>query len=260
MVDIVRNKRMILKLAKNDFKSRYAGSFLGIVWAFVQPCVTVAIYAFVFGTGLKVTPVDSNFPFLLYLIAGIIPYFFLNDAVNNVTNCIVEYSYILKKMKFNANILPLVKIVSSLFVHFFFILLAMLIFILHHRFFTIHFIQIAYYLVCTIVLSIALGYFTSAVTVFFRDLSHIVNIILQFCLWLTPIMYDLDYFPEWIGNILKFNPLYYIVTGYRDSFYGQVWFFEHASMTVYFWVVTIVLFVIGYKVFKKLRPSFADVL
>lgn len=258
--DLIKNRNTILMLAKNDFKSKYAGSFLGIVWAFIQPCVTVLIYAFIFGSGLKVIPSGTDIPFLLYLIAGIIPWFFFNDAVNNAANCMIEYSYIIKKVVFNVNLLPIVKIVSALFVHVFFIVLGFIIFLLHGRGVPVQFIQFIYYSFCTFMLSLAISYITSAVVVFFKDMAQIVNIIMQFAMWLTPIMYDLDRFPSWVGNILKFNPMYYVVIGYRDSFYGGVWFFEHQWQSLYFWGIVIILFVIGTTVFKKLKPHFADVL
>lgn len=258
--EIISNRSIIWKLALNDFKSRYAGSFLGIIWAFVQPVVTVIIYAFIFGAGLKTLPSGNNYPFLLYLIAGIIPYFYVNDAINCATNSIIEYSYIIKKMVFDVKLLPVIKIVTSFFVHLFFILLSLLIFILHGKIINIYFIQIIYYCLCATVFSLGISYLTSAINVFFRDMSQIVSIIMQFMMWLTPIMYDLAMFPEWIGKILKFNPLYYIVNGYRDCFINNVWFFEHQMQTIYFWFVTILVFIVGTKIFKKLKDNFSDVL
>lgn len=258
--EMFRDKKVIFNLAKNDFKSRYAGSFLGILWAFIQPCVTVIIYAFIFGSGLRIQPTDNTFPFLLFLISGIIPYFFFNDAINTATNSIIEYSYVLKKMVFNADYLPLIKVLSSVYVHVFFILLGIVIFMINGHFFSLYLIQVLYYSFCAAALAISIAYFTSALTVFFRDISQIVNIIMQFMMWLTPIMYDLNTFPSWIGNLLKFNPLYYIVEGYRDSFFRGIGFYEHPVMTIYFWSIVITLFVIGRKVFNKLKSSFVDVL
>ncbi len=84
--ELVPNRRLVLKLAKNDFKTKYAGSYLGIVWAFVQPIVTIMVYWFVFSVGLKSGTVDLELPFVLYLMAGIVPWFFFQDALNGGTN------------------------------------------------------------------------------------------------------------------------------------------------------------------------------
>ena len=258
--EIINDRKIIWKLAINDFKSRYAGSFLGVIWAFVQPVVTVIIYAFIFGAGLKTLPTGDDYPFLLYLIAGIIPYFYVNDAINSATNSIIEYSYIIKKMVFDIKLLPIIKVVTSFFVHLFFIVLSLIIFMLHGKIMNVYFIQIVYYCFCATVLSLGITYLTSAINVFFRDMSQIVSIIMQFMMWLTPIMYDLSMFPEWIGRILKFNPLYYIVNGYRDCFINNICFFEHVGQTIYFWIVTLIILIIGVTVFKKLKDAFADVL
>lgn len=259
-LELKKNWKLVYNLAKNDFKSRYVGSFLGIVWAFIQPIVTIAIYAFIFGSGLKQLPIGEEYPFLLYLIAGIIPYFYVNDAINSATNSIVEYSYIIKKVIFNINLIPLIKILTALFIHLFFILLGVIVFLINGKTLSIYFIQVIYYSFCAIVLSISVSYFTAAITVFFRDMAQIVSIIMQFLMWLTPIMYDLSIFPQWVATILKYNPLYYIVQGYRDSFINHVWFFERTLNTLYFWGVMIVLYFISIKVFNKLKNSFADVL
>lgn len=258
--DIFSNKKMILKLSKNDFKTKYAGSYLGIFWAFVQPIITVAIYVFVFQVGFKAAPADNGYPFVLFLIAGIIPWFFFAEALMNATNCLVEYSYLVKKVVFNISILPLVKIISSLFVHVFFILLAFLIFVLNGMTPGIWMIQLPYYMFCTIALLIALSYFTCAVTPFFKDFGQIVNIFTQIGMWMTPIMWNETMIGAQYRWILKLNPVYYLVTGYRDCYINDIWFWQRGKLTIYFWVVTICIMVISTKVFKKLKVHFSDVI
>ena len=112
-------------------------------------------------------------------------------------------------------------------------------------------------------LSLALTYFTSAINVFFKDMAQIVGIVLQFGMWMVPIMWAPEMLPgapAWLDKLLKFNPFYYIVAGYRDSMLTGAGFWMRPTLGVYFWAVTIVLMLIGLKVFKKLRPHFSDVL
>ena len=112
-------------------------------------------------------------------------------------------------------------------------------------------------------LALAFGYLTSAIHVFFKDMAQIVSICLQFGMWLSPIMYQETMFSTdypWIVTVLKLNPFYYIVAGYRDSILTGNWFWERPTLTVYFWVVTLVIGFAGLKVFKRLRPHFSDVL
>ncbi len=123
-MELLQNRRLILKLSVNDFKTKYAGSYLGIVWAFIQPIVTILVYWFVFSVGLRSGNVD-NYPFVLYLTTGIIPWFFFQDALNGGTNALLEYNYLVKKVVFKISILPIVKIISAGFVHVFFVAFAL---------------------------------------------------------------------------------------------------------------------------------------
>ena len=115
------NISMIKSLSKNDFRNKFASSYLGIIWGFIQPLVTIAVYWFVFQVGFRSTDV-GNVPFILWFIAGIIPWFFFSEAFPSATGVFNEYSYLVKKVVFKIEILPCVKIISALFVHLFFIL------------------------------------------------------------------------------------------------------------------------------------------
>lgn len=258
--ELIGNRKLIFSLAKNDFKTKYAASYLGVFWAFVQPIVTIAIYTFVFQVGFKAAPTTTGYPFLLYLVSGIVPWFFFSEAWMNATNSLMEYSYLVKKMVFKISILPIVKVISSLFVHLFFIVLAWIIFTMDGKMPGVSLVQVVYYMFCTICLTLALAYFTAAITPFFPDTSQIINILTQIGMWMTPIMYDEAIMGPSIMRVLKFNPMYYVVRGYRDAFINGVWFWEEPKMTIYFWVVVCVLFTIGFGTFKKLRVHFADVL
>lgn len=259
-IDIIKNKTLILQLAKNDFKSRFAASYLGGLWAFVQPIVTIVIYVFVFQYGLKAGAPVEGISYVLWLVSGIVPWFFFQEALLTATNSLIEYAYLVKKVVFKINILPVVKITSALFVHLFFILITIILYIANGRSFDIYIIQIVYYSICAMVLATGLSYLTSAVVVFFRDLGQIVNILLQFGMWLTPIMWDVSMMGPTLRKIMKLNPVYYIVYGYRDAFYARTWFFEKPDQTVYFWVITGLIFLAGMFIFKKLEKHFADVL
>ena len=121
-------------------------------------------------------------------------------------------------------------------------------------------IQIAYYMFCEICLILALTYFTASVTPFFRDMTQIINITTQHGIWLTPIMWDESTMPAWVKYILRLNPMYYIVTGYRDCFIYGKWITQHSGITVYFWILVIILAIIGSRTFNKMRVHFTDVL
>ena len=259
--DIWENRKIAMQLAKNDFKTRFAGSYLGVFWAFVQPVVTVFVYWFVFEVGLR-SGAQLNVPFVLWLIAGLIPWFFFADAWNGGTSTLVEYQYLVKKVVFQINILPFVKVVSNFFVHIVFLGFGIILYLLYGFMPTVYWIQMLYYSFCCFALVLGLSYITSSVLVFFRDLSQIVGIMLQVGIWMTPIMWNMDTMgvPEVLKTLLKLNPMYYVVAGYRDSLINGVWFWERPELTLYFWGFTLVTFCIGIFTFKRLRIHFADVL
>ncbi len=252
--------RLIMRLSRNDFKTKYAGSYLGIVWAFVQPIITILVYWFVFST-IRAARV-RNVPFVLWLMAGLVPWFYFQDSMIGGCNSLLEYSYLVKKVVFRIDILPIVKLTGSLYVHAFFVCITIVLYTVLGFFPGITVIQVVYYTFAMYMLVLGISYLTSAVVIFFRDLSQIISICLQVGVWMTPIMWnftDLN-----LGGILvkifKLNPMYYIVEGYRDSLINGVWFWEHPLLTIYFWCFTLIMLFVGRRVFMKLRVHFADVL
>ena len=160
------------------------------------------------------------------------------------------------------DILPIVKILSAVFVHLFFLAFEVILYALYGYYPDFYTLQVIYYSICLIVLVLGVTYLTSAVVVFFRDLNQVINIVLQVGIWATPIMWNIDTMD--IGPVLKgilmLNPLYYIVQGYRDALIGKTAFWERPGLTAYFWGFTLAFLWIGTYVFKKLRMHFADVL
>lgn len=254
------SRKLMFSLAKNDFKTKFAGSYLGIIWAFIQPIVTVVVYWFVFEIGLRAGR-QSDYPYILWLMAGLVPWFYFSEALNGGTNALIEYNYLVKKVVFNVSILPAVKVISALFVHLFFIAFVTILCWCYHYTPDLYLLQLIYYVICTFALLLGLSYLTSAVVVFFRDLSQIVTIVLQVGMWLTPIMYNAETTLSAGTNLIfKLNPMYYIVDGFRDALLGKVWFFDKMVWSLYFWIVIVALFGVGISVFKKLKVHFADVL
>ncbi len=241
-----------------DLKSRVAGSFLGIFWVFFQPFVTIVIFWFVFEIGFKSRPVE-NFPFILWLSCGMFPWFFFAEALITSTNSITENSYLVKQVAFRVSMLPIVKILSSLIIHFFFIVILFIMFMLYGYYPDAYSLQLFYYLAAMIILLTGLSWITSSTVLFFRDIGQFIQAILQFLFWGTPIFWSLNIIPEQYHTVLKMNPLYYIANGYRESLVSKVWIWEHPVLTVYFWTVTVSLFFLGAAFFKKLRPHFGDV-
>ena len=261
--DITEKRKMIASLAAADFKKRFAGSYFGVVWMFVQPVVTVLVFFFIFQLGMKSVPPVPGVPYVIWLIPGLVPWFFINESISGITNCLNEYSYLVKKLVFPVELLPVIKVVSCFLVHACFLVIMAVVFLIGGRMPMLTWIQVFYYSFAALMLSLGIGFFTSSVYAFFKDMQQIVSIVLQFGMWLAPIMYWDGMFTTdhpWMAPIFKLNPVYYIVAGYRDSMLTGNFFWERPLNTLYFWVVVLLIFYIGLKVFRKLRPHFSDVL
>ena len=196
----------------------------------------------------------------LFLTAGLVPWFYFSEALNHGTNAMLEYNYLVKKVVFKISILPIIKIIAATFIHMFFVVVMLVVAAFYGYYPTIYTIQILYYSFCLFIFVLALCYTTCSIVIFFRDLSQIISIVLQIGMWATPILWNIESLHvDWLV-FLKLNPLVYIVEGYRDAVYGKAWFFQDFFSTMYFWIVTVVLFGIGAAVFKRLKVHFADVL
>jgi teichoic acid transport system permease protein len=203
----------------------------------------------------------GDVPFVLFLTAGLVPWFYFSEALNNGTNALLEYNYLVKKVVFKISILPIIKIIAATFIHVFFACVLLVIAAAYGYYPSIYTIQLVYYSFCLFVFVLAICYTTCAVVVFFKDLSQIINIGLQIGMWATPILWNIDSIQnQTVVKLLKLNPLVYVVNGYRSAIYEREWFFEDFFSTMYFWIVTVVLFGLGALVFKRLKVHFADVL
>ncbi len=263
-VELYNSRKLIKRLSINDFKKRYAGSYMGIVWALAQPVVTVVMYYIVFDrvfqSRAQAVSDGVEVPYVLFLTAGLVPWFFFSEALTNGTTSLLEYNYLVKKVLFKISILPIIKIIAAMFIHVFFICFLVVVACVYGYYPSIYWLQLIYYVGCEFILVLSISYATCAIVVFFRDLLQIINIGLQLFQWATPILWNLDIVPDKYKWIFKLNPMTYIVEGYRNAIYGDTWFFEHFYSSTYFWIFVVAVFCIGSLIFKRSKPHFADVL
>jgi len=257
--DLYQNRFVIIGLAKNDFKARFATSYLGLIWAYIQPLVMILVMWFVFQVGLKNPPIDGK-PFIVWFIPGYLAWSFFSEAVLAVTNSFLEYQYLLKQVNFRVSVIPFIKIISSSFVHFVFILFIFVVLLFYKIPISLYSIQVIYYFLCTIVLLLALGWLLATLQVFIPDTGSFVNVLIQIGFWATPICWAPDKVAPVVQTILKFNPMYYVCQGYRDSFLETVYFWERPYMMITFWIEISILLLIGAVTFKKLRPYLVDLI
>jgi len=252
-----RSKGLIRSLARSDFRTRYVGSYYGLLWEILQPLSLIFLFWFVFEFALGIKTVEGV-PFALWFIIGLIPWFFFSDAWSNATNALTQYSFLVKKMVFKVEILPTVKVISSLLTSAIFHVILVFVLIIYDVGLQLSSLAILYYLFCTAVLVWGLGMMTSAIVVFFKDMRQLLAIILQFGIYLTPILWSQNAIPEGWHWFITLNPMAYVVNGYRSAILGELAL--DPLTTCIFWAMTIVIMIAGSIVFQKLRPHLADVL
>ena len=256
---IVQSRQLLATLIKNDFKKQYLGSYLGLVWAFIQPLTFMLVIWFVFTFGFR-TAAHGDTPYFLWLTSGMIPWFFISNALSAGTNAVTSNAFLVKKVAFRVSILPLVQIGSTFIIHAGLILFLIIAFLLYGFKPSVYWVQLPYFILCTMLLVLGISWLTSAIRVFVKDVGNIIGVLLQIGFWATPIFWNITMISPKHQWILKLNPAYYIVQGYRDTFINHKWFWEMQNVTLYYLGVTAFFVIVGAIVFKRLRPHFGDVL
>jgi len=260
LFDIYQSRELLFELAKRDFQKQYMGSYLGFIWVYLQPLLFISVLYFIFTTGLKSGGKTINgVPFVVYLIVGMIPWFYIAGNLGAMTNVISQNSFLLKKVDFRLSLLPIVKLMSSFIPHLFFVFIAFIVAYINNIHLSIYAIQLFYYYFCMVALLVGIGWITSSTKIFVPDVSNIVSLIVTFGFWLTPIFWSIDKIPQKYQWVFNLNPAVYIVDGYRDSIVNHKWFWEKPYETLYFWIFTMVILLLGITIFKRLRPHFAEV-
>ena len=258
---VVRSRRLIFDLTKREFRSRYLGTAFGLVWAFIHPAVLTAIYWAVFKFFIKGAGPRDGMPFLAWLLSGLVPWFIASDLLGASSSVVTDNRFLVKKVVFRVSLLPVVRLLSLLPVHLFFI--AVIVGIDWGQGFppTLWTLQVFYYLAALLLAGLGWAWLVSALTPFLKDLGQVVAVLLQVLFFWSPLVWSIDMVSnphqQWLA---KANPLYYIIQGYRESLTTHVPFWHHPLIGLYFWAVTVALLLAGGTVFARLRSHFADVL
>lgn len=255
------NKRLLLEFTKRDFTEKYAGSLLGVVWAFIYPLVMIFIYTIVFSNimGAKLRPgANSGFSYVAYLVAGIVPWTaFANTIVRSAT-VFLDKKSIISKVRLSLPLLPLYVVLSETIT--FSITYGIYIIVLMITGISLNKFIILVPLIYLIqqVFAYALGFFLGIIIVFVRDFKEVINIVLQLWFWITPIVYVMDIVPNIMKVMMKFNPAYYFISAYHDIFvYGKEP--DYISLLILMAAGLFLLFV-TYMIFKKLEKDIRDLI
>ena len=258
-LSIYHHHALILAMALRDLQSRYAGTLGGVLWTFAHPLAVISIFYFVFAIGFR-SQGPNHTPFILWFVCGYVPWLFFNETLLAATDSITRHAHLVKKTVFPSEILPFVHLTSGLVLHAIFLLIVVGML----AFFNVPFLAdrflVIYFLICACVFLLGLGWMLSALQVFYRDISHALSIILNLWFWATPIVWLPDNIPAEYRGLLFYNPMYYIIEGYRGLLIFDTTVWPSVGQTAYFWSIATLTFVVGAYVFGRLKPEFVDVM
>ncbi|MDR6395713.1 ABC transporter permease [Herbaspirillum seropedicae] len=259
LLSAFRHREMIRVLALRDFQSRYAGTVAGSLWTVAHPIAIVTVFYFVFSIGFK-SKAPDNVPFILWFAVGLMAWFYFNDGLQAIANSITGNPHLVKKTVFPVEVLAVVQIVSALLPHLAFLAVVTVVLLFNEIPLEAFRLQVFYFMLCTTVLLLGLGWLISALQVFYRDISQALTIILNLWFWATPIVWDSKMMPPEYNWIFVFNPMHYVVDGYRGMLIYAQPKWPDSTETMIFWTITLGMLALGSVVFRRLKPEFADVL
>ena len=253
LVQDLKNYREFLKSnVKKDIRGKYKGSFLGVLWSFINPLLSVLVYAIVFPYIMRIK-VEN---YLIYLITGIIPWTFFTSSINMGIISILSNADIIKKVYFPRIILP-ISTVTSCLVNFLISCIIILLFCIGSGIgISIYLVWLPLVVIIQYIMLLGFTFILSAIEMYMRDIEHIVNFILSMAFYVTPILYTPDIFPDNLAWVLKINPMAYLVNAYRSIFFYQE--MPDVVGLVIVGVFSIVIFLVGYVIFEKLQKGFAE--
>lgn len=251
--ELYQYRELLKSNIKKDIRGKYKGSFLGVLWSFINPLLMVLVYAIVFPYIMRVK--TDNY--LIFLICGVIPWNFFTTIINQGTTCINQNGNLIKKVYFPREILP-ISVVTSGLINFLISCVIILVFVIFSGLgLSWHLIFLPFVVIIQYIISLAALFLLSAINVYIKDIEYIMNFIVNMLFYATPILYSVEMFADSpIAIIFKLNPFAYLINAYRDIFYVHQ-IPALGSLTILL-IISLIALVICYKAFKKLEKRFAE--
>lgn len=257
-----KNRKLTWQLGRNDFRNRFANTSLGAIWGFIQPFVFMVTYAIVFQFILK-TGSSNGAPYAVWFIPGMSAWMTLNDSIMQSSNSIRMYSYLVKKVVFPVDTIPIISIISTSFTGIFLFVIAIGISLVYKI--IPNFLVLIYGIIAMYAFIISFTRLTSAICTLVPDFGQLLTVFMQLFMWFTPIIWNITMVSghNIISTVVKCMPFTYIVQTIRSAFLPNEGYLvgdNNWIYTVVFWSITLLIFIWGNATFKRNKKDFADVL
>lgn len=257
----VSYKDQIVRLAKSDLIKTYRGAALGWAWAIVKPLITLLVFWFAFTVGLRHGKPVEGYPFFLWLVAGFLPWFYMQELITGGAGCIRKYKHLVTKMRFPVSIIPTYYNLSHLYVHLALLAITIVLFMCFGHMPDVYLLQIPLYMLLMFVFFTVWGLFAGMLSAISKDFQNLVNAMSSAIFWMSGIVYNVDDIEwQWVRVLLKFNPVTVIATGYRRAFIYKKWFWTDKVSFVCFGFTLLITLLGALWAYRRLRKEIPDVL
>lgn len=264
-IEILKNhfkyRKQIFILAKADLIKTYKGAALGWAWAIIRPAITIATYYFAFSLGLRVGKPVGEYSFFLWLIAGMVPWFYISAMYSGGAYSIRKYGYLVTKIRYPVCTIPTIVSLSQLATHIAVVIIVMVIFVLSGKTPDIYWLQLPVYMLLMFLFFTAWSLFAGMIAVVSKDFLHLVRSSTTVLFWMSAILYDSRKIKSDVfRRILRYNPITIIVNGYRNAFIYKAWFWEKWTELRNFGIVFLIMVLLAVWAYKRLVKEIPDVL
>lgn len=253
--EIWNYRSMISSLVKRDLRGRYKGSVLGFFWTFLNPLLQLIVYTFVFSIVMRAGIED----YYLFLFVALVPWVFFSSSVDGGAGCVRNQVNLVNKIYFPREVLPIAHVLSQLVNMLLSFLVVIAVLIVSGKGINL---AVWWYLPIVILqetlLAFGFALFFSAVTVFFRDLQYFLTIFLMAWQFLSPVMYSVDMVPDKLKFVFNLNPMSPVISAYRSIFYYKT--APELDNFLAGTIMGVIVLVVGWFTFGKLKRRFAEVL
>jgi len=250
--ELYQYRQLLKSNVRKEIRGKYKGSFLGVLWSFVNPLLMTLVYAIVFPFLLK----SSQPHYTTFIVIAVLPWNWFTTTISQGTSTILANGGIIKKVYFPREILP-ISVVTSGLVNFLISCLIIAIFLIFSGIgFSPYILFLPLIIIVQYILQLGLILITSSINVYVRDAEYIINFFVSMLFYATPVLYSMSMFPTWVQGILRLNPMTTIIESYRNIFYYQQ--APDLMMLGIVFLVSIGILLLGFFIFKKLEKGFAE--
>lgn len=245
-------RELLSTSVKKEIRGKYKGAWLGILWSYLNPLLMLVVYSFVFSIIMRVQIENYS----MYLFTALIPWNFFVTSISQGSLSVISNGSILKKVYFPREIVPIASVtantvnfmISCLIIFFFLAVTGVG--------FSIYILFLPLIILIQYILLLGIVFFVSSMTVYARDLEHIISVILMAGIYATPIFYTMEMVPDKFKKFIALNPMTHIINSYRDvMFYKRM---PNMKLIGIMFVVSTIILILGYSYFKKTEKSFVE--